>query len=195
MASNALAQTDSLQAYPERKRFTVHDFHAMIEAGVFHEDDRLELIDGEIIKMTPIGKRHVVCVRRLTTFFARNLPQDVFLDVQNPLYLAEGREFYPDLMLLRQTANTNEDIAEPSDVLLAVEVSDTTLRFERTVKLPSYAEAGVPGVWIIDLRNERVLIHRDPLDGVYGRVEEVNKAETLTVAALENVELEVADIF
>ena len=194
MASSTLAQTDNLQSYPERKRFTVHDFHAMIEAGVFAEDDRLELINGEIVEMTPIGKKHVVCVRRLTTFFARNLPQDVFLDVQNPLYLTEGREFYPDLMLLRKTANTDEDIAEPNDVLLAVEVSDTTLRFDRAAKLPSYAEAGVPEVWIVDLKGERVLVHRKPLDGVYGQVEEIKKNETLSVAALGEAELEVADI-
>ena len=195
MASSTPIQTDNFQPYPERKRFTVHDFHAMIEAGVFHEDDRLELVDGEIIEMTPIGKKHVVCVRRLTTFFARNLPEDVSLDVQNPLTLTEEREYYPDLMLVRTVADDDEDIAAPNDVLLAVEVSDSTLRFDRTVKLPSYAEAGMPEVWIVDLQQERILVHRDPLDGVYGQVEEIKKGDNLMVAALDSVELTVADIF
>ena len=196
MVSSVLTQTDSLpQAYPQRKRFTVHDFHTMIEAGMFHEDDRLELVDGEILEMTPIGRKHVVCVRRLTTFFARNLPEDVFLDVQNPLSLTEEREYYPDLMLLRTTANRDEDIAAPDDVLLAVEVSDSTLRFDRTVKLPSYAEAGMPEVWIVDLQQERILVHCDPLDGVYGQVEEIKKTDKLTVKALGDAELTVADIF
>ena len=194
MASSTLAQTNNLQAYPERKRFTVHDFHAMIEAGVFREDDRLELLEGEIVEMSPIGIPHATCVRKLNHLLNK-LVEDAIVDVQNPLRLTEASEIYPDVMVLKADPDLYADkIPTAQDTLLVIEVSDSTIKFDRTVKLSSYAEAGVPEVWIVDLQGERVLVHRTPLDGVYGQVKEVNKDEVLTIATLENAKLKVADI-
>ncbi len=183
------------EVQPSRRRFTVADFHTMLEAGVFTEDDRLELVDGEVVEMSPIGRGHAACVRNLLNLFAGNLPKSVLLDAQNPLRLSDEREFYPDVLLLNRSQNIKAgNIPESGDVLLAVEVSDSTLLSDRTVKLPRYAEAGVAEVWIVDLNAERVLVHRDPLDGVYGRVEEVKKGSRLSVAALGGLELDLADI-
>ena len=168
-----------------RRRFTTDEFHTMIDAGVFKEDDRLELIKGEIVEMTPIGKKYAVCVRKLMNLFARHISQDILLDAQNPLYLSDEHEFYPDVFLLRRTPNISAgNIPIASDVTLLIEVSDSTLLFDRTTKVPSYALAAVPEVWIVDVRGERVLVHRNPLDGVYGQVQAFEREDTLTVAEL-----------
>ena len=177
-----------------RRRFTVTEFHTIIGAGVFTEDDRLELIDGEIVEMPPIDIPHATCVRKLTHVLAR-LSEKVLVDVQNPLRLSERSEVYPDLMVLKYRPNFYADrIPNAQDALLVIEVSDSTLLFDRTVKLPRYAEAGVLEVWIVDLKAQRVLVHRDPLDGVYGRVEEVKRGGKLSVATLSGLELDPADI-
>ena len=177
-----------------RRRFTVTEFHAIIEAGVFGEDDRLELIDGEIVEMSPIDIPHATCVRKLTNLLTR-LSKTILIDVQNPLRLSERSEVYPDVTVLKYQPNLYADrIPGAQDALLVIEVSDSTLLFDRTVKLPRYAAAGVREVWVVDLKAQRVLVHRDPLDGVYGRVEEVKRGDKLGVAALDGLELDPADI-
>ncbi len=182
------------EGQPSRHRFTVDQFHTMIEAGVFTEDDRLELVDGEIVEMSPIGSPHATCVRKLTNLLVR-LSESIIVDVQNPLSLSESSEVYPDLLVLKYQDNFYADhIPNAKDAHLVIEVSDSTLFYDRTVKLPHYAAAGVAEVWIVNLNAERVLVHRDPLDGVYGRVEEVKRGGKLNVMALGSLELDLADI-
>ena len=188
-------QTHGLtEVQPSRHRFTVDQFHTMIEAGVFTEDDRLELVDGEIVEMSPIGTPHAACVRKLTNLLLVRLQGDALIDVQNPLRLTDRSEVYPDLTVLKHQTNFYADrIPNAQDALLVIEVSDSTLLYDRTVKLPRYAAAGVSEVWIVDPNAERVLVHRDPLDGVYGQVTEVNRDGALSVAALEGLELNLAE--
>ena len=190
----ALPTYSTTEVQPSRRRFTVDQFHTMIAAGVFTEDDRLELVEGEIVEMSPIGSPHATCVRKLTNLLVR-LSESIIVDVQNPLRLSDTSEVYPDLLVLKYQDNFYADrIPNAKDTHLVIEVSDSTLFYDRTVKLPRYAEAGVAEVWIVDLNAERVLVHRDPLDGVYGRVEEVKKGSRLSVAALNGLELDLADI-
>jgi Uma2 family endonuclease len=145
--------------------------------------------------MSPIGSKHAGCVDALNRLFAPlMLQQRTMVRVQGPLRLDERNELYPDLMLLRPRDDDYRlALPGPADVLLLIEVSDTTLRFDREVKLPLYAGAGVSEVWIIDLSGERVLIHRDPLQGEYS-VHPVRRGGTLAAQAFPEAQLAVTDI-
>lgn len=150
-------KTQSSEVLVERRRFTVQEYHKIAEAGILHEDDRVELIGGKIIEMPPIEDRHVECAIRLSQLLHRWLILEGSSDftggaasVQNPVRLGEGYEPQPDLVLLRDREGRT-GTPRPEDVLLLIEVSDTALRYNREVKLPLYARSGIPEVWIVDL--------------------------------------------
>jgi Uma2 family endonuclease len=118
----------------------------MGEAGLLDEDDRVELIDGEVVDMNPVGGPHISCVIGLTHSLMRALGDRCFVSVQNPIHLRDGREPQPDLSLLKRRPAASEGPPEQEDVLLVIEVSDTTLAYDRDVKLRLYAEDGIPEV-------------------------------------------------
>ncbi len=166
----------------------------MAEAGVLREDDRLELVDGEIVEMAPIGHRHATCVRKMTERLTRERKRWL-VDVHNPLSVSPRDELYPDLVLLRPRDDRYAGgIPSVADALLVIEVADTTLRYDRTVKLARYAAAGVQEVWIVDLEGARVWVHRKPLEGDYGEVFEARAGEIVTISAVPGFELAVDDI-
>jgi Uma2 family endonuclease len=153
---------------PSRRRFSVDDYYAMAEAGVFEPGERVELIEGEIYEMAPIGPRHGYSTDVLGNEFKERLGRVVRVRVQGPLHLDDGSEPEPDLLLLRPRSDRYRGRHPvPGDVLLLVEVSDTTLAFDRERKLPVYALAGVPEVWIVNLVDGQVEIHAEPFDGTY----------------------------
>ncbi len=132
------------------KRFTVDEFHRMAEAGVFAEDDRLELLDGEIIQMNPVGRRHVATVNRLTRVLGRVFGDRALISVQNPIVLNPHAEPQPDVVLLRPRDDDYERaLPAGTDTYLVVEVSDTTLRYDTTRKVRAYARGGVPALWVV----------------------------------------------
>ena len=154
---------------PTRHRVDVDAYYRMAEAGILTPSDRVELIDGDIIDMVPIGSPHAGRTNRLNRLFARAAVDGVVsVTVQTPLRLDRWNEPQPDLMLLRFRS---DDYAErhPSaaDVLLLVEVSDSSLAYDRTTKLGLYARFGVPEVWIVDIPGGVVEVFRDPKDGDY----------------------------
>ncbi len=171
-----------------RRLFTVHDYHRMGEAGILHEDDRVELIEGEIVEMAAIGTQHFSCVNRLTRLLVRSVGDDAIVSVQNPVRLNENTEPQPDFAVLR-TRSYAESLPGPEDVLFLIEVSDTTLAYDRNVKLPLYARAGIPEVWIVDLAGGIVERHTDPSGDAYRRVERARRAETLAPFALPGLTL------
>ncbi|MBV9173318.1 MAG: Uma2 family endonuclease [Chloroflexi bacterium] len=179
----------------ERWHFTVDDFHRMVEAGLFTDDDRVELINGELVAMSPTGSRHSGCVTALTTLFAPLLVQRAaLLSVQGPLRLNERNELYPDLLLLRPRDDDYRlALPGPGDVFLLIEVSETTLRLDREVKVPLYAEAGVPEVWVVDLTGGRLLVHRDPVQGEYS-VHPVRRGQSIAPAAFSDLQLSIDGI-
>jgi Uma2 family endonuclease len=146
-----------------RHRFTVAEYHRMAEVGILAEDDRVELIRGEIVDMTPIGRKHQACVDRLTRLVVRGLGEKVIVRVQGPIRLDEHSEPQPDLALLRDCpdfyATTD---AAPEDVLLVVEVADTSAQHDREVKVPLYAQAGIPEVWLVNLMEDAITVYREP---------------------------------
>src|SRR6185369_5239669 len=145
----------------QRRLFTCTEYETMLAAGILSEDDRTELIEGEILQMSPIGSRHANCLRRSTALFSR-LGGRAVLSVQNPLRLNDLSEPQPDLLLLHPREDFYTDHPRPEDVLLAVEVADASLEFDRGVKAPLYAMNGIAELWIVDLNGQAVEVHRRP---------------------------------
>jgi Uma2 family endonuclease len=178
-----------------RYRFTVDDYHRMAEAGILHEDDRVELIEGEILQMAPIGGEHAACVNGSARLLIKRLDDRAVVSIQNPIRLSAGSEPEPDLMLLRPRADGYwEGLPGPEDVLLIIEVSDSTLYYDRGTKLPLYAAAGIPEVWIVDLERRRVLVHRRP-DGDLYREAIVIDDGSLSPLAFPDIALPLPEIF
>jgi len=144
----------------ERRLFTAEEYFRMGEAGILQEDDRVELIEGEIVEMSPIGSRHAACVNRLVKLFVREVGDSGIVGAQNPVLLPDYSGPQPDVAVLRLREDFYAEAhPTPGDVLLLIEVSDTTLRYDREVKLPLYALAGILEVWIVDLQNGEILTY------------------------------------
>ncbi len=173
-----------------RRRFTVHEYHRMGEAGILHEDDRVELIEGEIVEMAAIGTRHFACVNQLTRLLVRGVGDAAIVSVQNPVRLDERTEPQPDLGVLR-IRDYRESLPMPGDVLLLIEVSDTTLAYDRGVKLPLYARAGITEVWIVDLAGEVIERYTDPSAEGYRSFERVRRGGKVESGALPELALRV----
>jgi Uma2 family endonuclease len=166
-----------------RWRFTVHDYHRMGEAGILHEDDRVELIEGELVEMTAIGTRHFSCLNRLNRLFVMNVGDEAIVSVQNPVRLNEYNEPQPELTVIR-SRDYRESLPMPKDVLLLIEVSDTTPAYDRGVKLPLYAQAGIREVWIVDLVSETIERYTDPSEEGYRLADQIRRGQTLESDAL-----------
>lgn len=176
-------------------RFTVREYHQMGEAGIFTEDDRVELLEGKIYAMSPIGSQHAACVSRLIRVFTKKLDEQAIVSVQNPVELNDRSEPEPDLaILLARDDFYAEQHPKPADVLLLIEVSEATLRFDREVKLPLYAQNGIAEVWIIDLKRAGVEVYRDPQDGVYGQKLTLKRGQKITPEKLPFLELTVQEL-
>jgi Uma2 family endonuclease len=137
---------------PTTYRFTVKDYHRMATADVFEPDDRVELLDGRVYEMAPIGSWHAACVKRLTSSFVSGLGGRAIVSVQDPIWLDDHGEPQPDVALLRPRADFYQDgHAGPGDVLLIVEVAETTLAYDLEQKAPRYLAAGISEVWVVDV--------------------------------------------
>jgi Uma2 family endonuclease len=154
---------------PARHRFTVHDYYRMAEAGILHEDERVELLDGEIIEMTPIGSRHSSIVERLNWLFSQRLDlTQTLVRVQDPIRLSPNTEPQPDIAIVA----FREDFYRlrhpgPDEVLLLIEVADSSLLYDHEIKVPLYARAGVPEVWVINANASLLDVFRQPSSSGY----------------------------
>jgi Uma2 family endonuclease len=178
-----------------RHKFTVEEYHRMAEVGLLGEDDRIELLDGEIVDMSPIGKRHAACVNRLNSLFSVLPRQQVIVSVQNPAQLDNNTELQPDVALLRfrQDYYASEPPG-PADILLVIEVSDATIPVDRRIKVPLYARAGIPEVWVVNLQQETVEVYSQPSDGAYKVVSSAQRGQAIPLAGFAGVEIHVDDV-
>ncbi len=179
----------------QRWRFTVEEYEQMGRVGILAEDDRVELLDGEIVAMSPVGPKHASTVNRLNELLVRTLAGLATVVVQNPLRLLPRSEPQPDFILARQRRDFYAS-AHPTaeDVFLVIEVADSTLRKDRMVKVPIYARQGVVEVWLVDLAARVVTVYADPVDGGYRDVRTVHGEEPLSPQALPQLRLIVSDI-
>ncbi len=175
--------------------FTVDEYHRMAEAGIFHEDDRVELIDGQVVEMKPIEPRHAVCVDRLNGRLSRLVGDSAIVRVQSPVVLGQLAEPEPDVTLLRPPFERYQEVHPgPAEIMLVIEVADTSVEHDRSVKIPLYARAGVPEAWLVDLPADRIEVYRDPAGSSYAEVTSVSRGETLTPLLLPDARLSVADV-
>jgi Uma2 family endonuclease len=179
-----------------RRRFTLDEYHRMAEAGILNEDDRVELIRGEIVQMSPIGIAHAACVARLNELLLGRLRGRATLWPQNPLTILPDSEPQPDIILLRYRADfyAGVGLPMPDDVALLVEVADASLRYDRGVKALLYAEAGIRDYWIAELAGDAVEVYREPGPGGFQRTDRVGRDGTLVPLAFSDVTLTVGDI-
>jgi Uma2 family endonuclease len=175
------------------RRFTVDEYHRMGEAGILSEDDRVELLAGEIVEMSPIGPLHAGTVDRLTALFSSRLGNRVIVRVQNPLQLrAEDSEPQPDMTLLRPRADFyTRAHPEAEDVYLVIEVADTSLEKDRRIKLPIYARAGILEAWLLDVEAQRLEVHRSPTSTGYQEVRVLQRGEAVALQAFPDLDLTV----
>jgi Uma2 family endonuclease len=179
-----------------QRLFTVEEYHRMAEAGILHEDDRVELIAGKIIQMAAIGSRHAACVKRLIKLLVREVGDSGVVGAQDPIILPDSSEPEPDVTVLRP----RDDFYAaghpvPEDVLLLIEVSDTSLEYDRELNLPLYARAGIPEVWIVDLQRREISLYTQLEGGVYREIGQVHPGDSITPQTLPMLTVRVEDIF
>lgn len=178
-----------------RKLFTADEFYRMAEVGIFGEAERVELIDGEIIEMSPVNQSHMACVNRANELFVLAFHGRGIVSVQNALPLNQYNVPQPDLTLLKPSADYYAKERHGAlDALLVIEISDTTFRKDRNIKLPRYAKAGIPEVWIENLKEGVVLVFRDPAADGYKTKLTLRRGETLSPLAFPDVTFKVEDL-
>jgi Uma2 family endonuclease len=184
------------EAPPEPRRFTVDDYYRMAEAGILRTDERLELLEGEIIEMSPIGGPHAGCVTALSNWLVPALLGRAVVRIQQPIRLSSRSEPEPDVAVVRY----RDDLyrgghPEPKDVLLIIKVADSTLAYDLRRRLPLYAAAGIPEVWIAEVGSRQVRACREPQGRRYRQVEIISGNGTLSPVAFPDLVLKVAEVF
>ena len=191
----AVTQPESPPPAREKRKFTVAEYYRMAEVGILHHTERVELLDGEIVVMAPIGIPHATGVRRMERVLHQALGDAAAISVQNPVRLDDHGELEPDIAILRFR---EDDYATahpgPADTLVVVEVSDSTLAYDREVKSKRYAAAGIPEMWVMNLPGD--CLDRLDLPGPagYTRHTVFRRGEKISPAALPDLKLAVADL-
>jgi len=189
----AATQQATVAAEAERYRFTVEEYHRMGETGILGPDARVELIDGDIVTLSPIGVRHANVVTNLTELFVMQAAGRFRVSPQNPLGIGQRSEFQPDLVLVKGGEPLGHH-PSPADVVLVVEVSDTTLRYDLNVKLPRYARPRVPEVWIVDVAREAFERFTGPRDdGTFERRDRFGRDHEIQSATLPDLRFHVRE--
>jgi len=185
-----------MQALQIRHRFDIHHFHQMAKGGLFPPEQRIELIDGEVFDMPPIDPAHCSATSRLNRLLSKLVGDEVIVSVQNALGVDDRSELYPDLALLRWRDDFYAKAhPSPRDVLLLIEVADSSAATDREVKVPKYARCDIPEVWLLDLPRQRLEVYRRPEEGEYRQILLPRPNEPLSPQLLPQIALKVADLF
>jgi len=183
-----------MRTEPAQRLFTVDEYDAMGEAGIFHPEDRVELIEGVIVEMSPVGQLHIATVNRLNRLLIRSLGDRGLVSIQNPVRLPPLSEPQPDVAVFRPREDDYARAkAESGDTLLCIEVSDTTLRYDRQ-KTDVYARNGLTEVWIVNIPAEQIEVYRDNTGESYATVSRFGRGETVTPLAFPDLSLAIDDI-
>jgi Uma2 family endonuclease len=191
--NTSVAVEDELEAEPVRRRFTVEEFQRMGEAGIFAPDERVELIGGEVIRMTPIGPWHMEAVFALEDHLRPLVGPEVRISIQMPIQLPHSAP-HPDLTLLRRSDMRSGTLPTSSACLLVAEVSDSTVAFDRNQKRLDYAAGGITEYWVLDLPAQSVVVHLEPVSGDYRTVAEHRRGSSFRSPALGSREVHVHEI-
>jgi Uma2 family endonuclease len=177
-------------------RFTVQDYHRMAEAGIFREDDRLELLEGDVVEMPPIGPGHAGAVKRLmNSFLPLQGERKAIISVQDPIRLSAHSEPQPDLALLKPRPDFYAwEHPSPEDVFLVVEVMDSLVSYDREVKVPLYARFGIQETWLVDVEQGLIEVYREPNPEGYRQVRTLRRGEHLSPQAFPELILTVDEL-
>lgn len=174
---------------------TVEVYHLMAERGAFHPDDRVELVGGRIFDMSPVGSNHARCVKFLNAFLSGHLAGRFIISVQDPIILDDESEPEPDIAVLQHVDDFyKNELPHSKDVFLIIEVADTSVEFDRSVKFQRYAQAGISEAWLIDLINDRVEVHYDPQDSAYSSSKTYQRGEDVVSETQLEIKLSVDDV-
>jgi len=180
---------------PKKHRISVSEWHKMGTINIFPPDARLELIEGEIIDMAPIGPSHAACVRHFIELFSIQKGKTALLDVQNPIMLGDASEPEPDLTLLHPAAHFYREIHPTAeDIFLLIEVSDTTIQHDREKKIPIYAKNGILECWLVDLNEFQVEVYLNPTTDGYLNQQIFGLEQTLIPSQLPHIKIPVSEI-
>ncbi|MFN8637073.1 MAG: Uma2 family endonuclease [Chloroflexota bacterium] len=180
---------------PKRRLFTVHEYHQMGDAGILGEDDRVELINGEIVEMPPIGENHFGEVNRFTAMFSQYFAGQAVVHIQNPLRLGQRIEPQPDVVLLRFRDDFYKGkFPGPEDALLVVEVAESSLTYDRQTKVQLYAQAGIVEYWIVNLVDGEIEVYRDPAGTRYRSMQTLKSGDTVSPVEFPDVTIPVAEL-
>ncbi len=178
---------------PAYRQFTADDYHRMADSGILREDDRVELIDGRVVEMSPIGGRHVTCVSRIIRLLVSRLTDDAVVNVQSPVRLGEYQEPEPDLAVVRNREYGN-DLPNADDVFLLMEVADSSPAYDRGTKLTLYARSGIPEFWVIDIPGEAIERHTNPSGDKYGMTVRAGRGEEIDSTAIPGLLINTDDV-
>jgi Uma2 family endonuclease len=180
---------------PPRRKLTFDEYQQMGELGILHEDERIELLDGELYEMTPIGDDHIGDVNSLNFIFSQRLGSRALVSVQNPIRLSDFSAPQPDVTVLRWRDDFyRKGTARPEDVLLLVEVARSSLDYDRRTKLPRYAAAGIGEVWIVNLVDEQIEVYRSPVRDQYTLRSIHRRGETVSPLGFPDVTIRVEEV-
>jgi Uma2 family endonuclease len=190
-----LAMNATLE-YPKRHPISAKEYLRMGAAGVFSPEARLELIEGEIVEMAPIDPPHASCVARLNEFLVKRASGPAFIWGQSPVVISDRSVPQPDIAVLRRRADYySAALPATSDVLLAIEVSDTTLRIDLRIKVPLYARSGIAEVWVVDVNKRVIHVFREPGAEGYGTSFIAKDGDRVACEVLPDAWIDVAEIF
>jgi Uma2 family endonuclease len=194
-ADSAALGKPKMRIETTKKLFTVDEYYRMADAGILTREDRVELIDGEIIEMSPIGVRHAGCVNAATAALTQAFRGKAVVSVQNPLQLTNYTEPEPDVVLLQfRTDSYRGKKQEAADALLVLEVSDTSFAYDSKVKLPLYAEAGIPEVWIENLLEDRLMVYRRPQGNTYRISLSLERTDSISLEAFPDLVFAISEL-
>ena len=169
-------------------KFTTQQYQLMHEAGFFGDSDRLELINGEVKPMSPIGRKHGACINRLVARFTQRLGTRIVLSVQNSIRLDDNSQPQPDLAILKPRDDFYESgLPTPEDILLIIEVADSSIDYDRDVKSPLYSTAGIPEMWLFDVNQKIIEAYSQPSRFGYKQIHRYNEGDTLSIPAFPDI--------
>jgi Uma2 family endonuclease len=187
----------TLQKSSYRHHFTIKEYYQLAESGIFNDKSRVELIKGEIIDMSPIGTHHSGwTMHLLNRIFLQLMPHEVYVDMQNPIRLQDDTEPEPDLTVLAPRELPYFE-AHPTakDVLLLIEVADSSLEYDRDTKIPIYAENGIPECWLFDVKKNELTIYRQPSSKGYREIYHPRLDESITLSAMPDISIDLKTLF
>jgi Uma2 family endonuclease len=180
----------------QRYRFNVDEYYRMADAGIFDEDSRVELIDGEVRQMVPIGGPHITLVNRLNVLLVRSISDRAMVSVQNPVRLSDETEPQPDFTLFKADEDFYGGQVPPvSNALIVIEVADSSLAYDRDKKMQLYASAGIPEAWLVDVAGEVVTLFTGPGESGYAQQRTLKRGDEIVSTTIDDLHLPVDEVF